>query len=462
MPAVDYDPRRDHDRDLFALLGAPWDTDPGPLRQAWRAASRAAHPDTGGSHDAFIQTQHAWEVLSDPRTRTQYVRAYEARHGPQRERSASAASGRGTRPGGRSTGGRPGRAADPTPGRCTGTTRDGMPCGNPASPGSDRCRLHGGSPAGSTPPQGRGGRSPWRCGEFIVFEGHRLPCPYNRLVGEEHCWDHATESERRAATARVPPGRCVTVTQRGSPCRRPRSSLGFPVCGSHVTVGLLAGYDRQASPPPSGFPPHPWPGGDFRGPEPDARPGAAHRPPPTPPWAPTVRSPRPSPGPAPRPRRSRLAALAVIAVVGAIAVGFNQWPNRPVTVGFEEDIKATSARCASDEPLHRSDVVAGFEMTCTMSDASPGNRDRPYVQLRLDGCDEWQRLDHDDGTEPVVLTVRLEPCGPETGPLHWQVCQTHGGPLPDDCDDGTEELPTTLTGAEPLGAALPAPFRHPP
>lgn len=113
-----------------------------------------------------------------------------------------------------------------------------------------------------------------------------------------------------------------------------------------------------------------------------------------------------------------------------------------MTIGFGEDIKATSARCASDEALRRDDVAGGFEMTCAMSDAAPGNRDRPYVQLRLDGCEEWLRLDHDDGAEPVAVTVRLEPCGPGDGTLDWQVCQTHGGPLPDDCDDGHEELPS--------------------
>ena len=84
MPSVDYDPRRDADTDLFALLGTEWAADPAVVRRAWRTASQTAHPDAGGSHDAFIRMQHAWEVLADATRRTRYVRAYEARHGPQR------------------------------------------------------------------------------------------------------------------------------------------------------------------------------------------------------------------------------------------------------------------------------------------------------------------------------------------------------------------------------------------
>lgn len=112
-----------------------------------------------------------------------------------------------------------------------------------------------------------------------------------------------------------------------------------------------------------------------------------------------------------------------------------------MTVAFEEDIKATSARCTTGEALGPDDVRAGFDLTCTMVDGAPGNRDRPYVQVRLDGCPEWQRLDHDDGDRPVVVITRLAPCLPDPASLRWQVCQTHGGPLPDDSDDGSTDLP---------------------
>ena len=76
-----------------------------------------------------------------------------------------------------------------------------------------------------------------------------------------------------------------------------------------------------------------------------------------------------------------------------------------------------------------------------MRDSAPGNRDRPYVQVRLEGCDDWQRLDHDDGPDAVMILTRLAPCGGLPSALQWQVCQTHGGPLPDDCTDGSSDLP---------------------
>lgn len=134
--------------------------------------------------------------------------------------------------------------------------------------------------------------------------------------------------------------------------------------------------------------------------------------------------------------------MGVVALVLGVAFSVTWWRDRPATVGFAEDIKATSAECTSTESLRPGDAQHGLDLSCAMTDASPGNRDRPYVQVRLDGCDDWQRLDHDDGAEPVVITVDLEPCGTEPTDLQWQVCQTHGGPLPDDCDDGTTDLRT--------------------
>lgn len=130
--------------------------------------------------------------------------------------------------------------------------------------------------------------------------------------------------------------------------------------------------------------------------------------------------------------------LVAAGIVGAV----NLW-SRPRSLGFAEDIKATSAGCESEGPLRGEDVAAGFDLTCTMADAAPGNSDRPYVQVRLDGCDDWLRLDHDDGPGPVTITTRLEPCAAVPGAVQWQVCQTHGGPLPDDCVDGSTELPST-------------------
>ena len=728
MRAADYDPHKDRDSDLFARLGAPWGCDGDDLKRAWRAATLAHHPDMGGSQEAFIGVQYAWEVLSDPTCRSMYMRAYESRHPPRQETSASASGSRG---GGAGTGS--GQAAggeqrhrrseqrgctgvnadgslcrnEPIAGKdrctlhfsqsdeeiarilrryartlyCTGTTRDGVRCGNPASVGSDRCWLHGGDRAGAsgTGAGQRRRKPPWRCEEPVRFQGSMLRCHYNRLVGADRCWDHATAAQRQAAVMQVQPGRCAAVTQRGEPCSKARSSLGFPLCDSHLTVGIFgarggagtAGGEPSPAPPregpspptephgespsatsevacpgcgkknrvggeglrrcgacgavfrlragaaePTGAPTGPrdragpggllvslegvgmgqsrafdipvdvtqwqirWecgpdavyplldvsrvgglPIGDLGGgglrsghgyfhetgrfylesqiedwwkadvyligdehheqPPPSAprpspprdtgpaeRPSLRHPPAPAPPAqrsgraaspptegtelahtpripltaaeTPTLTACRPEaapPAPASlrattvgttgsanrdlfgrssRPRwtdpwRTRwppgwmvaaaaLVATVVVSVVALLAVGAYWRQDQSVTVSFDRTVKDSSADCSSESQVSQADVAAGFELTCTMIDAAPGNSDRPYVQVRLEGCDDWQRLDHDDSPDAVAITAHLEPCDADVGFLEWQVCQTHGGPYSDDCVDGSEPL----------------------
>jgi len=301
VPLVDYDPHRDTDTDLFALLGTEWAADPAVVRRAWRTASQTTHPDAGGSHDTFIRMQHAWEVLADATRRTRYVRAYEARHGPQRRHEP------------------------------------------------DR----------------------------------RPPCT----------------PRDRGRTAPPPPG-------------PPRSPTPPPTAPAGT------------APPPGGTPPP--------GSPPSPRPSYAmpRRPPPT---VPRRRS---------RHRVVGAAATVSLALIVTAVAGIAHWWSQPRAIGFAEDIKATSATCSSDEPIAADDVLRGFDLTCTMVDGAPVNGDRPYVQVRLDGCDDWQRLDHDDGPAAVTISTRLAPCGTDPAALEWQVCQTHGGLLPDDCDDGTTDLPS--------------------
>lgn len=64
--------------DLFAVLGVPRGTSGDDLKRAWRVAARAAHPDGGGSHEAFLRVQHAWEILSDSDLSAAYLRTSEA------------------------------------------------------------------------------------------------------------------------------------------------------------------------------------------------------------------------------------------------------------------------------------------------------------------------------------------------------------------------------------------------
>lgn len=476
MPSIDYDPHDDADTDLFALLGVQWGAEQDGVRQAWRDASRAAHPDAGGSHDAFIALQHAWEVLSDPSRRTRYIRAYEARHGPQGRRDSSRAGSRTRSPGGANARGRGTGASRRSARRCTGTTVTGSRCANPAAEGRDRCWLHvvdvadgpasasGPSASSTTPPEDAALPYRWRCRADVFYGGTRLRCHYPSLIGQDHCWDHAAEAERQDAMARARPGRCASLTQRDIPCRNPSSSLGFPLCDTHLTVGVFdtSEWGRPSSgrrPPPAGEPDTSTEGTAETDGTPPPRSGPSAPPPDPPPTPPHAPRPRAEPGrrtapqahpvsrpapPARRVSRHLLALVVALASLGAIyglSAAVIAWSGRPRTISFADDIKASRADCASVEKVEADDLVVGLVLTCTMADAAPGNRDRPYVQLRLEGCDDWTRLDHDDGDDPVVLTTWLRPCGEPPGSVQWQVCQTHGGPLPDDCADGSSRFP---------------------
>src|SRR5690606_11439850 len=207
-------------------------------------------------------------------------------------------------------------------------------------------------------------------------------------------------------------------------------------------------------PPPDAAAPPPQPSPPPRRAAPHARTTASSRsadsPSPRAPWERPTPPPRPPQEPPPTRGRHPhhviavvVAATASVALVAAGFAGAVYRLTRPDHVHFAADIKATSASCQSATPIRAEHLAFGFDLTCTMIDGAPGNRDRPYVQVRLEGCDDWQRLDHDDGPDPVAVTTRVEPCGTVPDALHWQVCQTHGGPFPDDCHDGSTDLPPT-------------------
>lgn len=70
-----YDPSGD----LYSRLGAPATAGMEAIRDAWRRKVREVHPDVRGDDpEATQKTQllnEAYEILSDPRTRTEYDRA---------------------------------------------------------------------------------------------------------------------------------------------------------------------------------------------------------------------------------------------------------------------------------------------------------------------------------------------------------------------------------------------------
>lgn len=58
--------------DLYQVLGISRDASPEEIKRAYRSASKRAHPDTGGSVEAFAKVQHAWNILGDAERRARY------------------------------------------------------------------------------------------------------------------------------------------------------------------------------------------------------------------------------------------------------------------------------------------------------------------------------------------------------------------------------------------------------
>lgn len=60
---------------FYDVLNVARDADGATIKAAYRKAARHAHPDSGGSADAFAQVHAAYETLSSPLTRREYDRS---------------------------------------------------------------------------------------------------------------------------------------------------------------------------------------------------------------------------------------------------------------------------------------------------------------------------------------------------------------------------------------------------
>lgn len=60
---------------FYVTLGVKSSASSEELKKAYRSRLRAAHPDTGGSHDQFVQVQEAWETLGNAASRSSYDQA---------------------------------------------------------------------------------------------------------------------------------------------------------------------------------------------------------------------------------------------------------------------------------------------------------------------------------------------------------------------------------------------------
>lgn len=70
----------------YDILGVPKDADQKTIRSAFRRKAKVAHPDTGGSPEAFAQISRALAILSNPTSRERLDRTGEAEpEGPDNE-----------------------------------------------------------------------------------------------------------------------------------------------------------------------------------------------------------------------------------------------------------------------------------------------------------------------------------------------------------------------------------------
>ena len=70
---------------LYEILGLQKDATSDEVRLAYRAATKTAHPDTGGSPGLFLMVLHAYEILSDANQRALYDSGVKVRDSKQQE-----------------------------------------------------------------------------------------------------------------------------------------------------------------------------------------------------------------------------------------------------------------------------------------------------------------------------------------------------------------------------------------
>lgn len=393
------------DRTLYDVLGVARDADAATLKSAWRAAVKRCHPDLGGTAVEVIEVQTAYALLSNPSRRSAY----------DRELGSAAAADS-------DTANMWGDAYSPDLGYhddvddliesfddddsamwtdlpyssltemldhyhrlgsyCVATTAKGNPCFGSPYQGGPYCWVH--RPGGHAPRK----RYTEQC-RGRTKKGH--PC-YGTALDNGYCYQHG--GRRNAG----PEARTADPAHRPSPATRSRTP--GPAKSEQVRTDPSAPDKHAASAAPD-LPPEPLP-----------------------PAAPA--------GGCLVAGGCLMAAVAVVALVMAGGWVLRGCRSEPEPLTFGGSIKQTVVECETEQPIGRQERNAGVQLRCSLLDTRPSNSDRPYLRAWVDGCDET-RVDGEDASDPVIVSVHVRPCGQAMSELHWQICQTHGGPLPDDC-----------------------------
>jgi hypothetical protein len=84
--------------DYYEILGLSRTASIDEIKRAYRQRALASHPDRGGSHEAMLKVNEAFEILRNPETRSNYDRAWsnQADNAAQNQFSSDAARARDT------------------------------------------------------------------------------------------------------------------------------------------------------------------------------------------------------------------------------------------------------------------------------------------------------------------------------------------------------------------------------
>lgn len=130
--------------------------------------------------------------------------------------------------------------------------------------------------------------------------------------------------------------------------------------------------------------------------------------------------------------RTRILFLAPLVV---LAVGLTACDKKTV-VHWERSIKSSTVSCnfrGKDIWEGGGGTVLSVDVHCSFS-STAGGGEHPYALVYVSGCSAY-RINGMNGDEPAV---NLSCVGDPFYDVGFRACQTHGGPLPDDCTDKDE------------------------